>query len=125
MLDEIDSRGLEVFIALLLIIGEANIISATLNKQQGFFTLNIGSNLFEWRKPLVVSTATTSSQTPINPAQATVTPTKTDSISSERLDNNTEVDKDDLELQIIRFGIFLFIIFLLEDPFIDTHSANT
>lgn len=48
MLALIRSRGLEIFTGILLIIGEASIVSTTINKQQGFYTLNVGSPLFSW-----------------------------------------------------------------------------
>jgi hypothetical protein len=127
--DEIDSRGLEVFTALLLLIGEANIISVTLNKQQGFFTLNVGSNLFDWRTPQVVTASTPLTQT--SPPQTAVIPTETYSI----LDNPLVTNIGEVETinstsasdsAIMLFGILLITVFLLEDPFANTtHSANT
>ena len=37
MFDLLRSRGLEVFLGVFLITGEANVISITLNKEAGFF----------------------------------------------------------------------------------------
>lgn len=119
MLEEINSRGLEVFAALLLILGEANIISVTLNKQQGFFTLNVGSDLFDWREPQVASTSMTTTQTSVNP-------TGPDSaLNNVLVKENEEVDMTDSENILILFGIFVITIFLLEDPFVNNpHLTN-
>ncbi len=127
MLDEINSRGLEVFAGLLLILGEANLISITLNKQQGFFTLNIGSDLFDWREPQAVPISRPPMQTPVVPIVTSVDPTKPYSTLDKFLiTQNGKVDMTDSNNLIILFGIFVTTVFLLENPFIDTsHLTNT
>ena len=126
MLEEINSRGLEVFTALLLLFGEANIISVTLNKQQGFFTLNVGSKFFDWRTPLEVTTSTTQAQTRPALADTEDIPIKPHLAFDSCLSNSTEDAETTTSDAMILLGIFIIAVFLLEDPFIDiTHSTNT
>lgn len=128
MFEEINSRGLEVFVALLLLIGEANIISTTLNKEQGFFTLNVGSNLFDWRNPQVVTTSTSPKQKSTVPSQTSVTSANTTDTYLD-LDNPLvmdaeKVDSTSLDNSILLLGIFLLSIFFFEDPFANNFTQQ-
>ena len=44
-----DLKALEVIVALLLLTGEARIVTTSLNRETGFFTLNVGSDYFRWK----------------------------------------------------------------------------
>lgn len=67
MFDLLRSRGLEIFLGVLLLTGEANIVSITLNKEAGFFTFNVGSDWFVWQQPLVGGGPEAPMETPTAP----------------------------------------------------------